>query len=302
MARKINFRSKIAESLEKGDASTFQSLFKKKLTDSLNEKMIDIISEIASGYNTDESSMVNQIVMAAKSYGGNDPIYELGVLSIMFNSKLGAEQFTEQLDNMDFVDSYEIDTGQVIKAGSSDGANELENADGVSEECDLLIYLDFDSIPMVSDIDGYLSGFNEEVDEGKKCGGDKNKKDKKEESEEKDEGDEEELNESFNFDTILEMSSLQEFLRIKTAHYSNALKRAVKSTDTICPPGRTGVDCKQILTAQEKAALRKRLTLHMKRLSVGRRAKMSKHGAMTRQFIKQNNLMARSAALASVGR
>ena len=46
MARKISFRTKVAECLDKGDASTFQSLINNKLVENLDIQKICIISEM----------------------------------------------------------------------------------------------------------------------------------------------------------------------------------------------------------------------------------------------------------------
>ena len=42
------------------------------------------------------------------------------------------------------------------------------------------------------------------------------------------------------------------------------------------------------------------MAMHLKKLSKARRAKMASHGASTRAFIQQHNLMSKSAAKAKL--
>ena len=95
---------------------------------------------------------------------------------------------------------------------------------------------------------------------------------------------------------------LDEFLTVKTAHWNKALKKVTASTDKICPPGKTGPDCKTSLSAQQKMAMRSRMISHLKRLSGKMRSKMASHAAATSSFIKQHNLTSKSSAKASIGK
>jgi hypothetical protein len=303
MARKISFRTKVAECLDKGDASTFQSLFNNKLVESLDMKKIDLISGMIKEQDF-ESQIVSQLTATAQSYGGNDMIYNLGVMDIKFNDAGAIKDFTEQLDKIDGIDYYEIGE-PVVDLENNTGGTDLE-FQGNKAVYEVTVYLDLENVSLPSDIDTYIENLDQ-FDEAA-CG--KKKKDKlqevKDESddEEDEESDDEEecKKESLQFSTIFDKVALKEFLVVKTAHWNQQMHKAVAKTDKVCPPGRTGADCKTVLSAQQKMALRKRMLAHLKKLSRARRSKMASHASATKAFIKQHNLMSKSAAKAKLGR
>lgn len=312
MARKISFRTKVAESLDSGDVSTFQTLINKKLVESLDVKKIGLISEMITEQDF-ESQIVSQLSATAKSYGGDDMIYDTGVMEIKFTSPDAIKNFTEQLDQIDGIDYYEI----------SDPSEDLDNDTGATDleyqgnkaVYEVTIYLDVDHVSLPSDINSYL----ESLDQFDESCAKKNKKkiqeaedeedsedemddeeDDDEEDDEDSEDDEECQKESLQFSTIFDKVALHEFLTVKTAHWNQAMHKAVAKTDKVCPPGRTGADCKTVLTAQQKMALRKRMAAHLKKLSGSRRKIMATHASATKEFIKQHNLMSKSAAKAKL--
>ena len=309
MARKINFRTRVAESLEAGDASTFQTLIKNRLTSKLNEQKIDIISEIVSDKDA-ESQIVNQLAATASSFGGNDAVYDMGVMDICFDNAEAVKHFTEQLDGVDGVDYYEIN-GPEISGNNDTGGSDLEYQ-GNKEVYEVVIYLDLDGVSLPSDVEGYMGELEnlekacqskkKKVVSEKSCDDDEedDETDDEEDDETDDEEDDENMKESLDFTTIVDRVALQEFLTIKTAHWNQALKKDVIATQKVCPPGRTGADCKTVLTAQQKMELRKRMAMHLKKMSKARRAKMASHASATKDFIKQHNLMSKSAAKAKM--
>ena len=321
MARKINFRSRVAESLEAGDASTFQTLIKNRLTSKLNEQKIDIISEIVSDKDA-ESQIVNQLAATASSFGGNDVVYDMGVMDISFDNAEAVKHFTEQLDGVEGVDYYEINGPKISGSEDHTGATDLEYQ-GNREVYEVVIYLDLDGVSLPTDVEGYMGELenfeeackgkkkkvvsekacepsDEEDDESSDEEDSENDEEDEEDDETSDEEDLENMKESLDFTTIVDNVALQEFLTIKTAHWNQALKKDVVATQKVCPPGRTGADCKTVLTAQQKMELRKRMSMHLKKMSKARRSKMASHAHSTQAFIKQHNLMSKSAAKAKM--
>ena len=309
MARKINFRSRVAEVLDTSDAISFQTIIKNKLNESLNLKKLRLVEEVISE-NDSESFIVNQLAATASSFGGNDAVYDMGVMDIRFNDPKAVKHFTEQLDGVDGVDYYEIN-GPEISVDNDTGETDLEYQ-GNKPVYEVTVYLDFDNVSLSSDIDAYMESLNTEsddadsVNEGKKMEDDSEDSEDDEDMEDSEddecEDDEDEMKESIDFQTIIDSVSLNEFLTVKTAHWNQSLKKAVASTDKVCPPGRTGADCKTILTAQQKMELRKRMSAHLRKLSKSKRTKMSAHASATSAFIKQHNLMSKSAAKAKLGK
>lgn len=358
MARKISFRTRVAECLDKGDASTFQSLINNKLVENLDIKKIGLISEMITEEDN-ESQIVSQLAATASSYGGNDMVYDMGVMDIRFNNPNAIKNFTEQLDKIDGVDYYEIQEPS-ISSENDTGATDLEYQ-GNKPVYEVTVYLNLDNVALPSDLDTYLENLdqfdeacgkkkkkavnekckqemgkksdeesNDESDDGEEMEeGCKKKKpvvegckkkgevvnpedemgDEMGDEESEDEMDDEECDdseecddttkkESIQFSTIFDKVALHEFLTVKTAHWNQAMHKDLASTDKVCPPGRTGADCKTVLTAQQKMALRKRMAAHLKKLSGTRRSRMATHASATREFIKQHNLMSKSAAKA----
>jgi hypothetical protein len=293
MARKINFRSKVAESLKENDAIAFQTLIKQKLIEKFNNKAIDTICESLSTFDN-EGSMVTAISTASKTYGGFNPVYEMGLLNISFSNKDAPEHFAEQLDKLDYVEYYEITPkSSYIEEG---GATDLEY-DGFTESYDMNIFFDLDSVSLPANIDQFLESLDEEK---KKCKEEDEMDD--EESEDEMDDEKEDMNEVLNIANVFNKESIQELLKIKTAHWNAGLKRVTRDTETVCPPGKTGPDCSRVLTAQEKEALRIRLSKHMRTLSSGKKKKMISHAQATRAFVAQNNLTSKYSAKQKLGR
>lgn len=321
MARKINFKSKVAESLGKSDAIEFQQIIRSRLNESLNRKKYGIVSEMLVEEDF-ESQVVNQLAATASSFGCNDAVYDMGVMDIRFSDPNAVKQFVEKLDEVDGIDYFEVNE-PAIDGQNDTGASDLEYQ-GNKPVYEVTVYLDVDQVSLVSDIDSYMNGIDsfqeaKEMDDEEEMEDEDEMDDDEECDDDEDEDDEDEMDEgckgkkgkekveegsgvkeSIDFDVILDKSSLNEFLTIKTAHWDQALKRAKVSTDKICPPGRTGADCKTVLTAQQKMQLRKRMAAHLKKLSGARRSRMAVHAAATSAFIKQHNLMSKSAAKAGM--
>ena len=307
MARKISFRTKVAECLDKGDASTFQSLINSKLVESLDIQKIRIISEMLMEQDF-ESQIVSQLSASALSYGGNDMVYDMGVMDIKFNDADAIKNFTEQLDQIDGIDYYEISEPKA-DLDNDTGATDLEYQ-GNKPVYEVTVYLDIENVALPQDIDSYFESLDQ-VEEacGKKKKKSMNEKCAEEDSEEMDDSEEEDSEEddseevqkeSLKFSTIFDKVALHEFLTVKTAHWNQAMHKAVAKTDKVCPPGRTGPDCKTVLTAQQKMLLRKRMAAHLKKLGGRKRSLMATHASATKAFIKQHNLMSKSAAKAKL--
>jgi hypothetical protein len=243
-------------------------------------------------------------------------VYDMGVMDIKFNDANAIKHFTEQLDQIEGIDYYEI-SDPTVDLENDTGAMDLEYQ-GNKAVYEVTVYLDIENVALPSDIDSYLENLDQ-FDEAA-CGSKKKKEkiqeaddetdDESEDDEmddEEDEGEEDEMDdeeeckkESLQFSTIFDKVSLHEFLVVKTAHWNQQMHKDVASTDKVCPPGRTGADCKTVLTAQQKMALRKRMAAHLKKMSGTRRSRMASHAASTRAFIKQHNLMSKSAAKAKL--
>ena len=319
MARKISFRTKVAECLDKGDASTFQSLINSKLVESLDIQKIRIISEMLTEQDF-ESQIVSQLSASALSYGGNDMVYDMGVMDIKFNDADAIKNFTEQLDQIDGIDYYEISEPKA-DLDNDTGATDLEYQ-GNKPVYEVTVYLDIENVALPQDIDSYFEGLdqveeacgkkkksmNEKMDDSEEDDSeeddseeeDSEEMDDSEEDSEEDDSEEEVKKESLEFSTIFDKVALHEFLTVKTAHWNQAMHKAVAKTDKVCPPGRTGPDCKTVLTAQQKMLMRKRMAAHLKKMGGRMRSLMATHASATKAFIKQHNLMSKSAAKAKL--
>ena len=93
-----------------------------------------------------------------------------------------------------------------------------------------------------------------------------------------------------SFERIFNKNHLREFVTIKTAKWDAKLKKAVAVSKKVCPPGKTGPDCKKVLTADQKAKMRKTLSKMLSKMSAIKIQKRAAHAATTRAFIKSKNL------------
>lgn len=312
MARKISFKKVVAESLGSNDVATFQTAFKRRLIETLNRKKVDLVTEVLSDLYEDENTIVNQLASTALSFGGNDAVYDMGVMDIRFNDPNAVKNFTSKLEEINGIDYFEIN-GPDMDGLNDTGASDLEYQ-GNKAVYEVTVYLDLDQVNLAQDIDSYMESLestdNEKITEGKKADAEDDEEDDEcldesedeedDEEEDEDEEDEECMDESLDLVDIVNKVQLKEFLTIKTAHWDQELKKSRVSTDKICPPGRTGPDCKTILSAQQKMELRKRMASHLKKMSKAHRSRMASHAAATSAFIKQHHLASKSAAKAGL--
>lgn len=143
MARLMNFRTLVAESLEAGDAMKFKEIFKEKLEDSYIRQQKTIVEGIHE--QTDpEASMVTAIQSAGKSYGAKQFVYDQGVLSVTVPTGQSALDFANFLDENENVDSYEV--YKVVEDGD-EGATDLEKmVEGDESDYEFTVYLVTDNV------------------------------------------------------------------------------------------------------------------------------------------------------------
>ena len=84
----------------------FQMLIKQKLQDKFTTA-INVLQNISESVDTESQARLD-IEAAAKSFGGNSPVYSNGVLIVNFDDKDSAADFSSWLDDYKTVESYEL--------------------------------------------------------------------------------------------------------------------------------------------------------------------------------------------------
>lgn len=131
--QKQEFKSAITNALIDTNILDFQRAVKQRLQDTFANSLKELQrlpEEIEVDYET--KSRID-IEAASRSFGGNSPIYDQGVLIVDFDSKDGAKQFSAWLDDYKTIESYELTI--LTDVGIDD-----------DDEEDAVIDIDFDAI------------------------------------------------------------------------------------------------------------------------------------------------------------
>lgn len=143
MARRMNFRTLVAESLEAGDAMKFKDVIREKLYKTYLNHQKSIVTSIQE-QGDPETSMVIQVESASKSYGGKDFMYDQGVLSVTVPTGQAALNFANYLDENENVDSYEV---WRIDETDQGGPTDLEKlVEGDDSDYEFTVYFVTDNV------------------------------------------------------------------------------------------------------------------------------------------------------------
>jgi hypothetical protein len=102
---KQEFVNKIADSIKQNNSLEFHKVFAERLNELLGQKLTQLKEEDEEVADP-EMDAVTKIQMAAKSYGAGEVLYDQGVLVAVLRSKQAAIEFSDWLENCEYVDSY----------------------------------------------------------------------------------------------------------------------------------------------------------------------------------------------------
>lgn len=284
MARLMNFRTLVAESLEEGDAMKFKDVIREKLSRIYIKQQKGIVRNIRE-QSDPETAMVVQVESASKSYGAKNFIYDQGVLTITVPNGQAALNLSSYLDENDNVDSYEI--SKVGEFGE-DGATDLEKL-SEGEECDyeVTVYFNTDNVRFEA-FD--ITEMKDEEDEDE----DDESDDEDEDDESDDEDDDEDTKDegkkckkksmTESFEEIDYREWLDEVERITT------FRAGLKKIKMQCPPGQKWNPATKKCVKMSSAENRMR---HMKGI-IAAKKRAPKQGLITKRLDK--TLAKRAAA------
>lgn len=138
---KQDFTKSVTSALVNNNILDFQKAVKQRLQDNFVTS-IKTLQQLPEEAEIDyETQSRLDIEAAAKSFGGNTPLYDQGVLIVDFDSKDSAAHFSAWLDDYKTIESYELN----ILTG-------IDNDSDKDEDEDAIIDIDFDAI---ENDDGY---------------------------------------------------------------------------------------------------------------------------------------------------
>lgn len=144
--QKNEFRQQATAALVNGDILNFQKAVKARLYDNFNQSLEKFNFNVENKLTEDlESDVRADIEAAARSLGGNNPIYDQGVLAIDFENKKAVEDFSDWLDACDNIESYEINILFDNENEDTESKTEIE-LDDIKDDTnytfEFIIYLD----------------------------------------------------------------------------------------------------------------------------------------------------------------
>jgi hypothetical protein len=119
---KQEFVEKVSESLKQNNTLEFQKIFTARLQELLDTKLAQLKEEM----DDPEMEAVTKIEVAAKGFGGGEAEYDEGVLVVTLRSKQAALEFSDWLEDCEYVDSYGM---EVIHNEPLEGYSEREDID-----------------------------------------------------------------------------------------------------------------------------------------------------------------------------
>ena len=175
---KQDFTKSVTSALVNNNILDFQRAVKQRLQDNF-ATAIKTLQQLPEAVEIDyETQSRIDIEAAAKSFGGNTPLYDQGVLIVDFDSKDSAHHFSAWLDDYKTIESYELNILTGIDKDSDDDDDDddedavididfdaIKNDDGYNFE--FIVYLHPD-IVTYSDDDDFEDDFNEQLSEVKR--------------------------------------------------------------------------------------------------------------------------------------
>lgn len=159
--KKQEFIEKFYKSLKEGDISSFQKTLHSKLQEYYDKKLKELEEQLSDI----ETEAVTKIQIAAKEHGARDNfLYEQGVAIVTIPNKQAAIDFSDWLEEYEYVDSYDIEAVYKNPVTGYDEKGEY-NIDQISDdtnfEFEFTIFLD----PSIVQFDQYVYDDEEEQDE-----------------------------------------------------------------------------------------------------------------------------------------
>ena len=158
---KQEFIEKFYKSLKEGDISSFQKTLYSKMKEYYGKKLKELEEQMSDI----ETEAVTKIQIAAKEHGAADNfLYEQGVAIVTIPNKQAAIDFSDWLEECEYVDSYDIEAVYKNPVTGYDEKGEYD-IDQISDdthfEFEFTIFLD----PSIVQFDPYVYDDEEEQDE-----------------------------------------------------------------------------------------------------------------------------------------
>lgn len=138
---KQEFIDKIAESLQQNNPLEFNKILTTRLQELLDNKL----AQLKEGLTDPEIEAVTKIQVAAKGFGGGDVLYDDGVLIVTLRSKQAALEFSDWLEDSEYVESYgmEVIHNEPLEGFSERGEIDIDAiTDDRNFEFEFTIFLD----------------------------------------------------------------------------------------------------------------------------------------------------------------
>lgn len=138
---KRKFVNQVADSLKKNNPLGFNKAMSLRLKDLLSIKLKQLKESMADP----EMEAVTKIQVAAKGYGGGDIMYEGGVLLVTLRSKQAALEFSDWLEDCEYVESYgmEVVYNKPLEGYSEKDEYDIESiTDDINFNFEFTIHLD----------------------------------------------------------------------------------------------------------------------------------------------------------------
>lgn len=133
----LTYKEQLAEGLKNDSAIDVQTAIRAKI-DEVFQRKLNLIKEQG-----DQRNAALEVMMAAKSFGGEDADEHNGVIAVYFRSKQGAEHFLNYLEGCDVVETYEMN-GK-FKNRETDSSEDVVDFDAINDdrqyEFQVIVYL-----------------------------------------------------------------------------------------------------------------------------------------------------------------
>lgn len=140
MAERLIQDKSLSNSIKTGNAYDAKNAITRKLNETLKRKMGLVYEDSDSDYN----NPFLELSITAKTFGGEEPIENNGVIGIYFSSKQAVQDFADYLEDNKYVESYEINASLNNPKPDSDSIKsvDLESIEDDSiYKFEILLYL-----------------------------------------------------------------------------------------------------------------------------------------------------------------
>lgn len=137
-------------------------IISKKISEKNSYKLGTIFEDVET--DDPERDAVIKITAAARGFGGDEPAYDQGLLYVELRSKQAAQEFSDWLEDCDFVEGYEMEINHVDRWKGFEEDMEID-FDEITN--DINFYFDFSVYlnPEIVQYDSYTMYVDEEISE-----------------------------------------------------------------------------------------------------------------------------------------